>query len=254
MKKIILLSLITISVIINAFSQDIIVKNDKTEIKAKIEELTETSIKYKKIEMLDGPSYNINKRDVFMIMYKNGTKEYIESSGGQTANMQSQPQTENLQAPSYQTGSNKNSANSSNTNSNFNTSELIVPKGGVYLYKEELISSWKEMNEIFVEHNAQESIDLLKKRRTLNITGLAMTAGGVISYLTIGRNNFGVGMLSLGVALGGSLVGIVATGQPKKAVAAYNRHINNGGGKRFSFTPIINSNWQGNHVGVSIGF
>ena len=25
-------------------------------------------------------------------------------------------------------------------------------------------------------------------------------------------------------------------------------------GKKLSFTPILNSNWQGNHVGVSIGF
>ena len=40
------------------FAQDVIVKNDKTEIKAKIEELTETAIKYKKFEMLDGPTYN----------------------------------------------------------------------------------------------------------------------------------------------------------------------------------------------------
>lgn len=85
MKKIILLSIITISVI-KAFAQDIIVKNDKTEIKAKIEELTETSIKYKKTEMLDGPSYNINKRDVFMIIYKNGTKEYISTSTSAESN------------------------------------------------------------------------------------------------------------------------------------------------------------------------
>jgi hypothetical protein len=54
MKKITLLTLLTVSAF-QAFAQDIIVKNDKTEIKAKIEELTETTIKYKKFEMLDGP-------------------------------------------------------------------------------------------------------------------------------------------------------------------------------------------------------
>lgn len=58
---------------------DTIVKNDKTEIKAKIEEVTETTIKYKKFEMLDGPTYNINLSDVFMVIYKNGTKEYIKA-------------------------------------------------------------------------------------------------------------------------------------------------------------------------------
>jgi hypothetical protein len=73
-----LLTILLFSIIsLRIYSQDLIVKNDKTEIKAKIEELTETTIKYKKTEMLDGPSYNINKREVFMIIYKNGTKEYI---------------------------------------------------------------------------------------------------------------------------------------------------------------------------------
>jgi hypothetical protein len=66
--------------LIQAKAQDIIVKNDKIEIKAKIEEITETTIKYKKIDMLDGPTYNINKRDVFMIIYKNGSKEYMEAT------------------------------------------------------------------------------------------------------------------------------------------------------------------------------
>lgn len=63
-----------------SFAQDVIVKNDKTEIKAKVLEITDELIKYKKFEMLEGPTYNINKTEVFMIIYKNGTKEYIEQS------------------------------------------------------------------------------------------------------------------------------------------------------------------------------
>ncbi len=57
-------------------AQDVIVKNDKTEIKAKVTEVTDLVIKYKKFEMPNGPVYNINKEDVFMIIYENGTKEY----------------------------------------------------------------------------------------------------------------------------------------------------------------------------------
>ena len=60
-------------------AQDIIVKNDKTEIKAKITEILDEVIKYKKFEMLDGPIYSIKKIEVFMLIYQNGTKEYIES-------------------------------------------------------------------------------------------------------------------------------------------------------------------------------
>ena len=60
-------------------SQDIIIKNDKTEIKSKVIELTNDLIKYKKKSMLNGPIYSINKSEVFMIVYKNGKKEYIET-------------------------------------------------------------------------------------------------------------------------------------------------------------------------------
>lgn len=58
-----------------AEGQDVIVKSDKTEIKAKVAEVTETAIKYKKWEMQDGPLYNINKNDVFMVIYANGQRE-----------------------------------------------------------------------------------------------------------------------------------------------------------------------------------
>lgn len=80
MKKItLILLLIATCVGIAAKSQDIIVKNDKSEIKSKILEITEELIKYKKSEMLDGPTYSINKTEVFMLLYANGTKEYIEN-------------------------------------------------------------------------------------------------------------------------------------------------------------------------------
>ncbi len=80
MKKVtFILLLITICFGIAAKSQDIIVKNDKSEIKSKILEITEELIKYKKFEMPDGPTYSINKADVFMLLYANGTKEYIEN-------------------------------------------------------------------------------------------------------------------------------------------------------------------------------
>lgn len=74
------LSLVCFFIATTAFSQDIIVKNDKTEIKAKVLEISETTIMYKKFEMLDGPSYSIKKADVFMIMYQNGTKEYMANA------------------------------------------------------------------------------------------------------------------------------------------------------------------------------
>ena len=61
-----------------SFGQDIIVKTDKTEIKSKVAEITETVIKYKKWDNPEGPLYNLSKKDVFMIIYANGQREIIK--------------------------------------------------------------------------------------------------------------------------------------------------------------------------------
>lgn len=78
MKKITLF-LLLVSIASIASAQDILVKNDKTELKVKVLEITETTISYKKFELLDGPTYAIAKAEVFMIIYQNGTKEYMEN-------------------------------------------------------------------------------------------------------------------------------------------------------------------------------
>ena len=61
----------------SATAQDLIIKMDKKEVKAKVLEVAEDVIKYKKFEKLDGPTYSIKREEVFMIIYKDGTKEYM---------------------------------------------------------------------------------------------------------------------------------------------------------------------------------
>lgn len=78
MRKITMMLLFVLTAVITQ-AQDIIVKNDKTELKVKVLEITDVAIKYKKFEMPDGPVYSILKTEVFMIMYQNGTKEYMET-------------------------------------------------------------------------------------------------------------------------------------------------------------------------------
>lgn len=79
MKKMLFLVMLC-SIGFTTIAQDIIVKNDKSEIKAKVLEISETAIMYKKFEMLEGPTYSIKKTEVFMIMYQNGTKEFIHTN------------------------------------------------------------------------------------------------------------------------------------------------------------------------------
>jgi len=56
---------------------DIILNKSGEEIEGKIIEITETSIKYKSANQLDGPIRNIAIDKVFMITYGDGTKEVI---------------------------------------------------------------------------------------------------------------------------------------------------------------------------------
>jgi len=58
---------------------DLIIKNDKMEIKVKVVEIQDINIIYKKIENPDGPNYNIAKNQIFMILYANGTKETFDT-------------------------------------------------------------------------------------------------------------------------------------------------------------------------------
>jgi hypothetical protein len=77
-RKIIAVIIIFISLVSGAKAQDVIVKTDKSEIKAKVVEIADLSIKYKKWDNQDGPLYNIAKADVFMIIYANGQREIIK--------------------------------------------------------------------------------------------------------------------------------------------------------------------------------
>lgn len=79
MKKILYAILFTFF-IVTGFSQDVIVRTDKTEIKAKVTEITESVVKYKKWENPAGPVYNISNTEVFVIIYENGQREIIKKS------------------------------------------------------------------------------------------------------------------------------------------------------------------------------
>lgn len=58
---------------------DVIYKKDGDEIKAKVIEITDETIKYKKQNQLGGPLRNVSVKDVFLIIYKDGTRENFVS-------------------------------------------------------------------------------------------------------------------------------------------------------------------------------
>src|SRR5512133_777320 len=71
----ILLSLLIFNL---AKGQDIIYKNNGMEIKSSVIEITLDAVKYKDFEQQDGPIRNIPINEIFMIIYKNGTREVFK--------------------------------------------------------------------------------------------------------------------------------------------------------------------------------
>jgi hypothetical protein len=60
------------------FAQDMIVLKNGDEIKAKVLEITPTTIEYKKFDDPNGPTISIPKTEVRMVKYENGTKDLLE--------------------------------------------------------------------------------------------------------------------------------------------------------------------------------
>jgi hypothetical protein len=75
MKKVFLILVVIIGFGIMANAQDIILKKDASEIKAKVIEITDQQVKYKDFDYQNGPVRNVNISEVFMITYENGQKE-----------------------------------------------------------------------------------------------------------------------------------------------------------------------------------
>jgi len=76
MKKI-LLTMVVIFTGCLVFSQDIIYLKNGTEIKAKIIEITDVFVKYKRFEQQEGPLRNLQISEVFMVIV-NRKKKYSD--------------------------------------------------------------------------------------------------------------------------------------------------------------------------------
>jgi hypothetical protein len=80
MTKSIFILLAFIAINITAFSQDVITQKTGEDIQAKILEVNQTEIKYKKFDNQTGPTFTVLKSDVQMIRYENGTKDIFNQT------------------------------------------------------------------------------------------------------------------------------------------------------------------------------
>ncbi len=58
---------------------DLLIFADGTEVEAKVTELNDAEVKYKRCDMPDGPVYSVRKSTLFMIKYANGTREIFKT-------------------------------------------------------------------------------------------------------------------------------------------------------------------------------
>ena len=65
---------------IPAFAQDLIILRNGSSIDAKVIEIDENSVRYKKQNNPDGPTYSVKKESVNEIRYKNGSKETLNQA------------------------------------------------------------------------------------------------------------------------------------------------------------------------------
>jgi len=65
----------------SVFAQDIIMLKTGDEIKAIVQEVGIEAIKYKKFTNADGPTYTLQKSNVFMVKYQNGAKDVFSQDG-----------------------------------------------------------------------------------------------------------------------------------------------------------------------------
>ena len=73
--RLFIIALFSISFANLTFSQDTIIKIDNSIIIAKILEINESNVKYKKLSYMDGPTYTLSKDKIYKIVYPNGAVE-----------------------------------------------------------------------------------------------------------------------------------------------------------------------------------
>lgn len=78
--KVFILVILSLALLSDLCSQDLIYKKDKSVQKVKVIEVGVSIIKFKKYEILDGPTFEVAIKDVAKIKYYNGYQEIYDST------------------------------------------------------------------------------------------------------------------------------------------------------------------------------
>lgn len=86
MKRIYLLFFIFCTIISKLSAQDLLTLKTGEDIQVKIFEINKTSVMYRRFDNVDGPVYTVDKNDVLIIRYANGTKDIFTTQSSAEKN------------------------------------------------------------------------------------------------------------------------------------------------------------------------
>tara|TARA_B110000305_G_C19210801_1_gene525774 strand:+ start:200 stop:859 length:660 start_codon:yes stop_codon:yes gene_type:complete len=177
MKKGIILIILTVFSLLT-FAQDLIVKNDGTEIEAIVIEVHDSEIHYKKFNNQEGPTYLISTATLTEIRYQSGDIEQYD--------IVSEPyKKEQIVA----------------TSSEKVNSEEITVRSGQYYFQGRQIST-KKVKQLFAQHNSEEAISMWIRS---NMNQGFSYAANVISYPVVLLSYFTQGSFIL-ISVGGYII------------------------------------------------
>ncbi len=209
-------------------AQDILVKKNAEEIKVKVLEVNSNNIKYKAFKNLEGPTYIIDKNEVFFIKYKNGQKDVFSTN--------------------------------TTIKKEFKPTGFLSVEGRKFLLDDQKISKNEFLNILKTNKNAYNKYLRVKRNSKIGIP-IVLSAGlavGIITYSALdGGNEAGSnadtkqlkkiagGLMGAGLTtlIGGFIFNSIQTKKINEALDIYN----NG---KISYDFKINSNG----IGVAINF
>ncbi len=143
-------------------AQDIITLKTGEDIKSKIMEIGLSDVKYKKFENLSGPTYTMNKSDIFMIKYENGSKDVFGNT-----------------SPAAKPDQSNNEYNSNNNNNSYNNNNSVR----------------KQVEEEYRNTDAQREYD-----KNMKLYHKKLVKGIVITSIGVPMLFAGAGLLGYGVS------------------------------------------------------
>jgi len=229
MKKVflILIAVIGFGTITNA--QDVITLKNGEEIQALVQEIGEFHIKYKNFHNLDGPDYILNKSEILIIHYANGTKDIFlkETKPAVQENLYN-PLSRDLQDEFDKIG-----------------------KGD-----KKMLAFFKENNFTRYHNDFKSACTMGNIGANLIAIGSIPTLIGTVYMVLNDSREYWIGA-TVCIVVGGSLM---ITGIPLSASAsARKRSIKNNFGEKFgirgyTYQPTLNFGCTGNGLGVTLNF